>query len=59
MISLPGHVSDLQYWNNAAAQLYAVSAIRQLPYDENGVIIGRNLREEALYNKVKEVLAGI
>ena len=53
------HVSDLQYWNSAAAQLYAVSAIpANFLLDENGVIVGRNLREQALYNKVKEVLAG-
>jgi peroxiredoxin len=53
------HVSDLQYWNSAAAQLYAVSAIpANFLLDENGVIIGRNLREQALYNKVKEVLVG-
>jgi peroxiredoxin len=51
------HVSDLQYWNNAAAKLYAVSAIpANFLLDENGVIIGRNLRGEVLYNKVKEVL---
>jgi peroxiredoxin len=51
------HVSDLQYWNSAAAQMYGVSAIpANFLLDENGVIIGRNLRGEALYNKVKEVL---
>jgi len=51
------HVSDLQYFNNAAAQLYAVNAIpSNFLIDENGIIIARNLREEALYNKVKEVL---
>lgn len=51
------HVSDLQYWNNAAAKLYAVNSIpANFLLDENGTIIGRNLREEALYNKVKEVL---
>ena len=52
------HVSDLQYWNNAAAKTYAVSAIpANFLLDENGIIIGRNLREEALYNKVKEILS--
>ena len=50
-------VSDLQYWNNAAAKLYAVSAIpANFLLDENGIIIAKNLRGEALYNKVKEVL---
>jgi peroxiredoxin len=51
------HVSDLQYWNNAAAKLYAVQAIpANFLLDETGTIIGRNLRGEALYNKVSEVL---
>lgn len=51
------HVSDLQYWNNAAAKLYAVNSIpANFLLDETGTIIGRNLRGEALYNKVKEVL---
>jgi len=37
--------------------MYAVNAIpANFLLDENGIIIGRNLREEALYNKVKEVL---
>ncbi|MFH0842338.1 MAG: redoxin domain-containing protein [Bacteroidota bacterium] len=51
------HVSDLQYWNNAAAKLYAVNAIpANFLVDETGTIIARNLRGEDLYNKVKEVL---
>ncbi|HEX2969621.1 MAG TPA: TlpA disulfide reductase family protein [Bacteroidales bacterium] len=51
------HVSDLQYWNNAAAKLYAVQAIpANFLLDESGTIIGRNLRGEDLYNKVTEVL---
>lgn len=51
------HVSDLQYWNSAAAKLYAISAIpSNFLLDENGVIIAHNLRGEELYNKVKEIL---
>jgi peroxiredoxin len=51
------HVSDLQYWNNAAAKLYAVNSIpANFLLDETGKIIGKNLRGEALYNKVNEVL---
>jgi peroxiredoxin len=51
------HVSDLQYWGNAAAKTYAVSAIpANFLLDETGTIIGKNLRGEDLYNKVKEVL---
>jgi peroxiredoxin len=53
------HVSDLQYWNNAAAKLYAVNSIpANFLLDETGTIIGRNLRGDALYNKVNEVLGG-
>jgi peroxiredoxin len=51
------HVSDLQYWNNAAAKLYAVNSIpANFLLDDTGTIIGKNLREDELYNKVKEVL---
>jgi peroxiredoxin len=51
------HVSDLQYWQNAAAKLYAVNAIpANFLLDETGTIIGRNLRGEDLYKKVNEVL---
>jgi peroxiredoxin len=51
------HVSDLKYWDNAAARLYAVQAIpANFLLDENGTIIGKNLRAEDLYNKVSEVL---
>lgn len=54
------HVSDLQYWNSAAAKLYAVNAIpANFLLDENGIIIGRNLRGEDLYNKVKETLGNL
>ncbi len=51
------HVSDLQYWSNAAAKTYAVSAIpANFLLDESGIIIAKNLRGEDLYNKVKEIL---
>jgi peroxiredoxin len=51
------HVSDLQYWSNSAAKLYAVNAIpANFLLDETGTIIGRNLRAEDLYNKVNEIL---
>jgi peroxiredoxin len=53
------HVSDLLYWNSAAAKLYAVNAIpANFLVDETGTIIARNIRGDALYNKVKEVLGG-
>ncbi|MGC1391630.1 MAG: TlpA disulfide reductase family protein [Bacteroidales bacterium] len=51
------HVSDLQYWNNAAAKLYAVNSIpANFLLDETGKIVGKNLRGEDLYKKVNEVL---
>lgn len=51
------HVSDLQYWSNAAAKLYAVNAIpANFLLDETGTIIARNLRGEDLNNKLLEIL---
>ncbi|MBA4323423.1 MAG: hypothetical protein C0408_11460, partial [Odoribacter sp.] len=51
------HVSDLQYWSNAAAKLYAVNSIpANFLLDETGTIIAKNLRGDALGAKVKELL---
>lgn len=51
------HVSDLQWWNNAAAKLYKVSGIPlNFLLDPQGKIIGRNLRGPALQEKLCEVL---
>jgi thiol-disulfide isomerase/thioredoxin len=45
----PYHVSDLMYWNNAAAQQYQVNSIpSNYLIDGNGVIIAKNLRGEQL-----------
>jgi peroxiredoxin/predicted secreted protein len=53
------HVLDLQRGNSAAAKLYSVFAIpSNFLLDETGKIIGRNLRGDALYNKVAEVFGG-
>ncbi len=50
------HVSDLQYWQNSAARLYAVSAIPQsFLLDKDGKIIGKGLRGEDLAEKLKEL----
>jgi len=50
-------VSDLKRGENAAAVLYSVNSIpSNFLLDETGKIIARNLRGDALYNKVKEVL---
>jgi peroxiredoxin len=52
------HVSDLKFWDCAAAKQYAVNSIpANFLLDENGIIIERNLRGEDLYNKVKELLS--
>lgn len=51
------HVSDLQFWNNAAAQLYKVTGIPQnFLIDPKGKIIAKNLRGPALESKLCEVL---
>jgi peroxiredoxin len=51
------HVSDLQYFNNAAARLYNINSIpANFLLDKEGKIIGVNLRGEDLYNKVKELV---
>jgi peroxiredoxin len=50
------HVSDLKYWNNAAAQLYQVRSIPQnFLLDPSGKIIARNLRGEDLEKKLNEI----
>lgn len=51
------HVSDLQYWNNAVAQLYHIGSIpANLLIDPNGKIIARDIRGEELQIKLKEIL---
>tara|TARA_B100001093_G_scaffold502800_1_gene556261 strand:- start:99 stop:1244 length:1146 start_codon:yes stop_codon:yes gene_type:complete len=53
----PNHVSDLQFWNNAAAREYGVSSIpAAFLIDENGIIIGRDLRGNALEEMLEEYL---
>jgi peroxiredoxin len=51
------HVSDLQFWNNAAAVLYHVSSIPQnFLVDPNGIIVAKNLRGPELRTKLCEIL---
>ncbi len=51
------HVSDLAYWNNAAAQLYAVSSIpHSILVDKNGKIVAKNKRGDELGEAVAEFL---
>lgn len=50
------HVSDLQYWQNAAARLYGVNAIPQsFLLDKDGKIIAKGLRGEDLAKKLTEL----
>ncbi len=50
-------VSDLKYWYNAVAKLYDVRAVPQnFLIDPSGKIIARNLRGEALLEKLGELL---
>lgn len=47
------HVSDLLGWNNAAAALYGVRSIpMSFLIDENGVIVGKNLRGLELHTAI-------
>ena len=56
--SLPWtQISDLQYWNNAAVIQYGIQGIpANFLIDPNGIIIGQNLRGEALEEKLAEVI---
>lgn len=50
-------VSDLQFWDNAAAKLYKVRAVPQnYLIDPNGKIVAKNLRGEALQERLMEIL---
>jgi len=51
------HVSDLQYWGNAAGKLYGIMSIpSNVLLDKDGKIIARNLRGKDLEAKLAEVL---
>ncbi len=51
------HVSDLAYWQNAAAQLYAIRSIpSNLLVDKTGKIVAKNKRGEELGQFVGEFL---
>ncbi|PKN95093.1 MAG: hypothetical protein CVU43_24465, partial [Chloroflexi bacterium HGW-Chloroflexi-5] len=54
------HVSDLQYWNNAAGKLYGIMSIpANLLLDREGKIIAKDLRGEELRMKLAELLAAV
>jgi thiol-disulfide isomerase/thioredoxin len=51
------HVSSLQYWNEPLAKAWGVRSIpATFLIDENGIIIGKNLRGNALRQKVSQYL---
>lgn len=51
------HVSDLQYWQNAAAKLYGIQSIPfNLLIDPNGIVVAKNLRAAELDKKLGELL---
>jgi len=51
------HVSDLQYWDNAAGKLYGIRSIpSNILLSPDGTIIGRNLRGDDLRNKLEELM---
>lgn len=52
------HVSDLKRWNSEAAAVYGVNSI-PMSYlvDENGVIIGKNLRGMELHRQIDRHVA--
>lgn len=53
------HVSDLKYWQSEAAKTYNITAIPfSLLLDPSGKIIAKNLRGQALDEKLEEVLGG-
>jgi peroxiredoxin len=50
------HVSDLKFWSNEAAQLYKITSIPQnFLIGPDGTIIAKNLRGEALNEKLAEI----
>jgi peroxiredoxin len=51
------HVSDLKFWQSEPAALYSVNAIpANFLVDKQGKIVAKNLREQALRDKIAELL---
>ncbi len=52
-------LSDLAFWNSAAAKLYGVRAIpSNFLIAPDGTIVGKNLREQELHKKLEEIFSG-
>lgn len=51
------HVSDLLFWSSKAAKLYNVNSVpMSFLIDENGIIIGKNLRGDNLHIAIDKLL---
>ncbi|KQM75101.1 hypothetical protein ASE74_03770 [Pedobacter sp. Leaf216] len=51
------HVSDLKFWENEVAQMYGIQSIpANFLIDPTGKIIAKGLREQALQDKLQELL---
>jgi peroxiredoxin len=51
------HVSDLKYWDNEVAKMYGIRSIpASFLLDQEGKIIAKDLRGEALEAKLKELM---
>lgn len=51
------HVSDLKGWGNEVGKLYGISSIPQnILVDKDGKIVGKNLRGQALEEKLAEII---
>lgn len=54
------HVSDLQYWNNAAGKQYGIMSIpANVLLDKEGRIVAKDLRGEDLHKKLAELLGAV
>ncbi len=52
----PNHVSDLQYWQNAAAKTYGVNSIpTNFLIDAKGIIVAKNLRGIDLQYQIEKL----
>lgn len=50
------HLSDLQYWNNSASDIYSVNSIPDnLLIDPNGIVVARGLRGSKLEAELAEI----
>ena len=53
------HLSDLKGWESLVTKLYKINAIPDnLLIDPQGKIVARNLRDEALHEKLKDIFEG-